>query len=213
MKNKSNSLFTLIELLVVIAIIAILASMLLPALNKARNMAKTASCVNKLKQLDLTAKMYLNDYKEYVPDDSLGNYGTVMFGVLSSYAKWKRTDGYIGYVNANNTGVKEISCPSEEDKTWYLSYGFNGTFGTDNRCRVTNIRIKKPSNCWFFGDFLRNTLTYQRAATNLPANAGQMIYWTNRHNKGINILFLDGHVSYEKISLFPADRTNWYYGR
>ncbi len=62
--EKNN--FTLIELLVAVAIIAILAGLLLPALNAAREKARTVSCLSNMKQMGIIHHYYIEDYKEYL---------------------------------------------------------------------------------------------------------------------------------------------------
>jgi prepilin-type N-terminal cleavage/methylation domain-containing protein len=59
--------FTLVELLVVIGIIALLISILLPALSKAKDAANRTACMSNMRQLITAARMYGNDYKDYVP--------------------------------------------------------------------------------------------------------------------------------------------------
>jgi prepilin-type N-terminal cleavage/methylation domain-containing protein len=100
--------FTLVELLVVIAIIAILAAMLLPSLSKAKAAGRTASCLSNLKQLNLSALMYVGDYDGFYPPNVTDKSGPVRIlkAVLID-------DGYL-------TDAKDIwFCPSNKvERLW-----------------------------------------------------------------------------------------------
>ena len=195
MRIKRRS-FTLIELLIVIAIIAILASMLLPALSKARGQAKMISCRSQLKQWHSGIMFYTDDYDGWVVPNHYTGIGGWMNNLCGLYM-----------------GADLLTCPADEspNEIWLvftyngkttngatpMSYGYNRRCGyeTDGYPMLKATQIKKPSQRHVLAD--ATTHYYDgRTSTEL-----YLKWLSGRHSGKTNFLYFDSHVdSYSRIS-------------
>ena len=139
--DRQRNKFTLIELLVVIAIIAILAAMLLPALQQARQSAKSMNCASNIKQTGQIFAFYLNDNKDYLGAEykDWGNW--YMFYTL--YLRRERADIFV--------------CPARWPYKWPVEFVPNGsetrarsvTYGMSSSTtsvRLTGVDLRKRYN-------------------------------------------------------------------
>jgi prepilin-type N-terminal cleavage/methylation domain-containing protein/prepilin-type processing-associated H-X9-DG protein len=221
--------FTLIELLVVIAIIAILASMLLPALQQAKEKAHSIECVGKMKQLGVGASMYCDDYDGYIlaayghktTDNNSATWHSKLIDYLGTGVSTYDTTEWT-YLREGNMMRSCVSNPlptvDKPNIGWNCFLGWyntaTGQVISSDYAQRKLVHIKRPSRIFQAGDAKSEFLENLAVSAPLPYGSSDSKSAVFPHSRQGNFLHVDAHVSSYGWSSYNSttetvDTSNW----